>query len=65
MLKISFTNQYLKDLELIKRRNLPKSELDEIVKLLSEEKSLTNNANNTQKINISFLCKNFFSSACA
>ena len=60
MLKISFTNQYLKDLELIKRRNLPKSELDEIVKLLSEEKSLTNNANNTQKINISFLCKIFF-----
>ena len=40
MLKIAFTNQYLKDLELIKRRNLPKSELDEVVKLLSEEKPL-------------------------
>jgi mRNA interferase YafQ len=40
MLNISFTNQYLKDLELIKRRNLPKSELDEVVKLLSEEKPL-------------------------
>jgi mRNA interferase YafQ len=40
MLKISFTNQYLKDLELIKRRNLPKSELDAVVKLLSEEKPL-------------------------
>jgi mRNA interferase YafQ len=40
MLKISFTNQYLKDLELMKRRNLPKSELDEVVKLLSEEKPL-------------------------
>jgi len=37
MLKISFTNQYLKDLELMKRRNLPKSELDVVVKLLSEE----------------------------
>jgi len=40
MLKISFTNQYLKDLELMKRRNLPKSELDAVVKLLSEEKAL-------------------------
>jgi mRNA interferase YafQ len=40
MLKISFTNQYLKDLELMKRRNLPKSELDEVVKLLSEEQPL-------------------------
>jgi len=40
MLKISFTNQYLKDLELMKRRNFPKSELDEIVKLLSEEQPL-------------------------
>jgi mRNA interferase YafQ len=40
MLKISFTNQYLKDLELMKSRNLPKSELDVVVKLLSEEKSL-------------------------
>ena len=40
MLKISFTNQYLKDLELMKRRNLPKSELDAVVKLLSEEKLL-------------------------
>ena len=40
MLKISFTNQFLKDLELLKRRNLPKSELDEVVELLSEERSL-------------------------
>ena len=40
MLKISFTNQYLKDLELIKRRNLPKSELDEVVKFLSEGQPL-------------------------
>ena len=40
MLKISFTSQYLKDLELMKRRNLPKSELDAVVKLLSEEKPL-------------------------
>ena len=40
MLKISFTNQFLKDLELMKRRNLPKSELDEVVKLLSEERPL-------------------------
>jgi len=40
MLKISFTNQYLKDLELMKRRNLPKSDLDEVVKLLSEQKPL-------------------------
>ena len=40
MLKISFTNQYLKDLVLIKRRNFPKSELDEVVRLLSEELSL-------------------------
>jgi mRNA interferase YafQ len=40
MLKISLTNQYLKDLELMKRRNLPKSELDEVVKLLSEEQPL-------------------------
>jgi len=40
MLNISFTNQYLKDLELMKRRNLPKSELDEVIKLLSEEQPL-------------------------
>jgi len=40
MLKISFTNQYLKDLELIKRRNLPKSELDEVIKSLSDEQPL-------------------------
>ena len=40
MLKISFTNQYLKDLELMKHRNLPKSELDEVVRLLSEEQPL-------------------------
>lgn len=40
MLNIAFTNQYLKDLELVKRRNLPKSELDEVVKLLSEEQPL-------------------------
>jgi len=40
MLNISFTNQYLKDLKLMKRRNLPKSELDEVIKLLSEEKPL-------------------------
>jgi mRNA interferase YafQ len=40
MLKISFTHQYLKDLELMQRRNLPKSELDEVVKLLSEEQPL-------------------------
>ena len=40
MLKISFTNQYIKDLELMKLRNLPKSELDAVVKLLSEEQSL-------------------------
>jgi mRNA interferase YafQ len=40
MLKISFTNQYLKDLALMKRRNLPKSELDEVVKLLLEEQPL-------------------------
>ena len=40
MLEISFTNQYLRDLELMKRRNLPKSELDEVVKLLSEETPL-------------------------
>jgi len=40
MLKIAFTNQFLKDLELMKRRNFQKSELDEVVKLLSEEKPL-------------------------
>ena len=40
MLNISFTNQYLKDLDLMKRRNLPKSELDVVVKLLVEEKPL-------------------------
>ena len=40
MLKISFTNQYLRDLELMKCRNLPKSELDEVVKMLSEEQPL-------------------------
>jgi mRNA-degrading endonuclease YafQ of YafQ-DinJ toxin-antitoxin module len=37
MLKISFTNQYLKDLEMIKRRHLPKSELDEVVKLTRQK----------------------------
>jgi len=40
MLKIAYTNQYLKDLELMKRRKLPKSELDEVVKLLLEQKPL-------------------------
>jgi len=40
MLKLSFTNQYLKDLELMKRRNLPKSELDYVIKLLIEQKPL-------------------------
>ena len=40
MLKIAFTNQFLKDLELMHRRNLPKAELDEVVRLLSEEKQL-------------------------
>jgi len=40
MLKLSYTNQYLKDLELMKRRKLPKSELDEVVKLLLEQKPL-------------------------
>jgi mRNA-degrading endonuclease YafQ of YafQ-DinJ toxin-antitoxin module len=40
MLKISFTHQYMKDLELMQHRNLPKSELDEVVKLLSEEQPL-------------------------
>ncbi|MCL2042288.1 MAG: type II toxin-antitoxin system YafQ family toxin [Bacteroidales bacterium] len=40
MLKISFTNQFLKDLELLKRRNLPKSELDEVVELLAKERPL-------------------------
>ena len=40
MLKILFTKQYLKDIELMKRRNLPKSELDEVVKMLSEEQPL-------------------------
>jgi len=40
MLKLSYTNQYLKDLELMKRRNLPKSELDDVIKLLIEQKPL-------------------------
>ncbi|MDR1814130.1 MAG: type II toxin-antitoxin system YafQ family toxin [Tannerella sp.] len=40
MFKISYTKQYLKDLELMKKRGLPKSELDEVVKLLSEGKPL-------------------------
>jgi mRNA interferase YafQ len=40
MLKVQYTNQYLKDLELMKRRNLPKSELDEVVRLLSNEEPL-------------------------
>ena len=40
MLKISFTKQYLRDLELMKRRQLPKSELDEVIKLLLEEQPL-------------------------
>ena len=40
MLKISFTNQFLKDLELMQRRNLPKTELDEVVRLLSKEQPL-------------------------
>jgi mRNA interferase YafQ len=40
MLKITYTNQFLKDLELAKKRNLPKPELDEVVRLLSEEKKL-------------------------
>jgi mRNA interferase YafQ len=40
MLKLSFTNQYLRDLELMKRWKLPKSELDEVIKLLIEQKPL-------------------------
>ena len=47
MLKISFTNQFLKDLELMKRRNFPKSELDEIIKLLSEENRFCPNIKTT------------------
>jgi mRNA interferase YafQ len=41
MLDISYSNQYLKDLALMKRRNLPKSELDVVVKCLSEEQPLS------------------------
>jgi mRNA interferase YafQ len=40
MLEIHYTNHYLKDLALIKKRGLPKKELDDIVKLLAEEKPL-------------------------
>jgi len=40
MLNIYFTNKYLKDLELIKRRNLPKAELDIIVQMLANEQPL-------------------------
>ena len=40
MLNITFTNQYLKDLELIKRRNLPKVELDVVVEMLANEQPL-------------------------
>jgi len=40
MLNLAFTHQYLRDLELMKRRNLPKSELDEVIKLLLEQKPL-------------------------
>jgi len=40
MLKIAFTNQFLKDLKLMKRRNLPKSELDAVIELLAEQKPL-------------------------
>jgi len=40
MLSISFTNQYLKDLELIKKRNLPKTELDVVVQMLANEQVL-------------------------
>ncbi|NLJ83079.1 MAG: type II toxin-antitoxin system YafQ family toxin [Bacteroidales bacterium] len=40
MLSIVYTKQFDKDLARIKKRKLPKSELDTVVKLLSENKQL-------------------------
>jgi mRNA interferase YafQ len=40
MLEISLSGQYLKDLRLVERRGLPRRELDEVVRLLSEEQVL-------------------------
>lgn len=40
MLKIAFTRQFLKDLKLAHRRNLPRAELDEVIRILSEGLSL-------------------------
>jgi mRNA interferase YafQ len=37
MLDIVFTRQYLKDLRLVRRRNLPRRELDEVVCMLAGE----------------------------
>ncbi len=40
MLKIAYSGQYLKDLRLIERRNLPRRELDEVVRMLAERQVL-------------------------
>jgi mRNA interferase YafQ len=36
MLEIAYSGQYLKDLKLVERRNLPRRELDEVVRMLAE-----------------------------
>jgi len=40
MYSLETTNQYLKDLKLARKRNLPEDELDTVIKMLLEEKEL-------------------------
>jgi mRNA interferase YafQ len=40
MLKIEYTTQYSKDLKSIRKRNLPESELNNVIKILSENQTL-------------------------
>lgn len=40
MYSLETTHQYLKDLKLARKRNLPEDELDTVIKILLEEKEL-------------------------
>jgi mRNA interferase YafQ len=40
MLKIEYTNQYSKDLKSIRKRDLPESELNNVIKILAENLTL-------------------------
>jgi len=41
MFSIEFTNKYLKDLKLARKRQLPEDELNKVIKTLAEDKPLS------------------------